>query len=225
MHTRPHPPPDDTPTLPPISTVTTPYNPYALAGPSIYASEATLTPVMPPRTRHLPSLHSWSAFLTCLQRLLPSLRLYSPRPTCLQRCLPSLCLQCPPDMPLMLLTILMLNSLPSLRSWSASDTTYHPYAHIVLAQHASDTCGVPSQHASDAADHPYACIPPQDETITPPPISALTTPYASTPPPYLLRHFPSLCSRGALKICLRCQPQPPLPLIFSPLLTILMLRY
>ncbi|MBW0514571.1 hypothetical protein O181_054286 [Austropuccinia psidii MF-1] len=66
---------------------------------------------------------------------------------------------------------------------------------------------------------------PQDETMMPPPISALTTPYASAPLPYLLRHLPSLCSCGTLKICLQRHPQPPLCLILSPLLTILTLRY
>ncbi|MBW0546142.1 hypothetical protein O181_085857 [Austropuccinia psidii MF-1] len=65
---------------------------------------------------------------------------------------------------------------------------------------------VPSQHASNSAYHPYACSalptcllnpphtgliltllkPPQDETMMPPPISALTTPYASAPLPFLL---------------------------------------
>ncbi|MBW0517290.1 hypothetical protein O181_057005 [Austropuccinia psidii MF-1] len=55
--------------------------------------------------------------------------------------------------------------------------------------------------------------PPQDETTTPP----LTLPH-----PHL---FPFLCSRGALKICLRHNPQPPLCLILSLPLTILTLRY
>ncbi|MBW0573515.1 hypothetical protein O181_113230 [Austropuccinia psidii MF-1] len=83
MH--PHPPPDETPTLPPISSLTTlyasaprlifslAYNPYAAVGPSSYASNASLT-----------------------------------HPTCLQHCLPSLNSQCPPDMPLRPLTLLML---------------------------------------------------------------------------------------------------------------------
>ncbi|MBW0499896.1 hypothetical protein O181_039611 [Austropuccinia psidii MF-1] len=42
-----------------------------------------------------------------------------------------------------------------------------------------------------------------------PPISALTTPYASAPPPYLLCRLQFLCSCGALKICLQHHPQPP----------------
>ncbi|MBW0536516.1 hypothetical protein O181_076231 [Austropuccinia psidii MF-1] len=83
-------------------------NPYTPVGPSIYASEATLTPLTPHHTHCLPSLRSWSAFLTCLQHHLPSLCSHSARPTCLQCCLPSLCLQYPPDMPLTLLTILIL---------------------------------------------------------------------------------------------------------------------
>ncbi|MBW0580059.1 hypothetical protein O181_119774 [Austropuccinia psidii MF-1] len=66
--------------------------------------------------------------------------------------------ECPPDMPLMLLTILTLavtSDMPlmpltilmlAVTSRHASDAAYHPYAHIV-----------PSQHASDAAYHPYPC--------------------------------------------------------------------
>ncbi|MBW0535604.1 hypothetical protein O181_075319 [Austropuccinia psidii MF-1] len=101
--------------------------------------------------------------------------------------------ECLPDMPPMLLTILML--------------------------------AVPSQNASDTAYHACAHNPPQEETRMLGPISALTTPYASAPLPYLLRCFPFLCSRGALKICLRCHPQPPLCLILYLQLTILTLRY
>ncbi|MBW0550991.1 hypothetical protein O181_090706 [Austropuccinia psidii MF-1] len=66
---------------------------------------------------------------------------------------------------------------------------------------------------------------PQDETMMPPPISALTIPYASAPLVYLLRCFQFLSFCSALKICLRYHPQPPLHLILSPLLTILTLRY
>ncbi|MBW0478306.1 hypothetical protein O181_018021 [Austropuccinia psidii MF-1] len=44
----------------------------------------------------------------------------------------------------------------------------------------------PSNYASNAAYHPYACGRPQDETMMPPPISALTTPLLTilTLPPY-----------------------------------------
>ncbi|MBW0545125.1 hypothetical protein O181_084840 [Austropuccinia psidii MF-1] len=44
--------------------------------------------------------------------------------------------------------------------------------------------------------------PPQDETTMLPPISALTTPYASAPPPFLLCHLQFLRSGSTLKICL-----------------------
>ncbi|MBW0473304.1 hypothetical protein O181_013019 [Austropuccinia psidii MF-1] len=88
----PAPPPDETPKLPPsppspllmlphpLLIFSLAYNLYAAAGPASYASDAALTPLTPPCTR----------------------------PTCLQHCLPSLRLQCPSDMPLTLLTILML---------------------------------------------------------------------------------------------------------------------
>ncbi|MBW0540550.1 hypothetical protein O181_080265 [Austropuccinia psidii MF-1] len=60
----------------------------------------------------------------------------------------------------------------------ASNAAYHPYA-----------CMVSSQNASDASYHPYARSPlPTPLTILTlaPPISALTTPYASAPPPPIL---------------------------------------
>ncbi|MBW0543401.1 hypothetical protein O181_083116 [Austropuccinia psidii MF-1] len=84
-----------------------PYNPYATLGPSNYAPDATLTPLTPPCTR----------------------------PTCLQHCLPSLRLQCLPDMPLILLTILMLMECPP-------NMPPMPLTTLTLA--------VPSRHASNA---------------------------------------------------------------------------
>ncbi|MBW0582689.1 hypothetical protein O181_122404 [Austropuccinia psidii MF-1] len=42
------------------------------------------------------------------------------------------------------------------------------------------TLALPSRHAFDATYNPYAHHP-QDETMMPPPISTLTTPYASAP--------------------------------------------
>ncbi|MBW0591062.1 hypothetical protein O181_130777 [Austropuccinia psidii MF-1] len=57
--------------------------------------------------------------------------------------------------------------------------TYHPY-----------TCGVASRHASDAAYHPYARIHPQDQKMMLLPISSLTTPYASAPPPLTILMLP-----------------------------------
>ncbi|MBW0470342.1 hypothetical protein O181_010057 [Austropuccinia psidii MF-1] len=73
----------------------TAYHPYACIVPSRHASNATYHP------------YARSALPTCLQCFLPSLRL-----------------QCPPNMPLTLLTILTL----AVPSQHASDTTYHPYA-------------------------------------------------------------------------------------------------
>ncbi|MBW0550965.1 hypothetical protein O181_090680 [Austropuccinia psidii MF-1] len=110
MLTRLHCPPDETPTLPPISILTTPYaftppplpslrlcsalqhasdtgyHPYACGVPSrhclpsLHSWSALLT-----FSRHcLPSLHSWSALLTFSRHCLPSLRLRSALPTCSQ---------------------------------------------------------------------------------------------------------------------------------------------
>ncbi|MBW0521661.1 hypothetical protein O181_061376 [Austropuccinia psidii MF-1] len=67
MLTRPHPPPDETPTLPsPLLTLPHPllifswaYNPYDAAGPSRYASDAALTPPYA-------SDAACNALLTCL---------------------------------------------------------------------------------------------------------------------------------------------------------------
>ncbi|MBW0485191.1 hypothetical protein O181_024906 [Austropuccinia psidii MF-1] len=97
MLLRPYPLPDETPTLPsPLLTLPHPclifssaYNPYAPAGPSSYASDGSLTPLMPcctclilsaayhPNACGVPSQHCllslcwWSGFLTCLQCRLP----------------------------------------------------------------------------------------------------------------------------------------------------------
>ncbi|MBW0556891.1 hypothetical protein O181_096606 [Austropuccinia psidii MF-1] len=106
--------------------------------------------------------------------------------------------ECLPNMPPMPLTILMLGEcLPEMP----------PMLLTILM------LAVPSQHASIApltlaqSSRPLMIFtllqPPQDETMMLPPISALTTPYTSAPPPYLL------CR--ALKICLQHHPQPPLP--------------
>ncbi|MBW0490895.1 hypothetical protein O181_030610 [Austropuccinia psidii MF-1] len=51
--------------------------------------------------------------------------------------------------------------------------------------------------------------PPPDETPTLPPIAALTTPYASAPPPHLLLGLKSLCCCGALNALLTCLQCPP----------------
>ncbi|MBW0510572.1 hypothetical protein O181_050287 [Austropuccinia psidii MF-1] len=91
MLTRPHPPPDRTPTLPPhlrphqslLFRTPASSSPWLtilmlLQGPQVMPPTPPSPPLMPP--------------CTC--------------PTCLQHCLPSLCLQCPPDMPPMLVEFL-----------------------------------------------------------------------------------------------------------------------
>ncbi|MBW0464526.1 hypothetical protein O181_004241 [Austropuccinia psidii MF-1] len=92
-----------------------------------------------------------------------------------------------------------LRHLPSFRLHSALPTflQHCPHTGLIL----------------NTAYHPYAPPFPQVETKMSPPISALTTPYASTPPPHLLHRLQSLCSPGTLKICLQCCPQPPLCLL------------
>ncbi|MBW0592029.1 hypothetical protein O181_131744 [Austropuccinia psidii MF-1] len=62
MLTCPHRPPDVTPPLPPISTLTTPYAPTV---PSRDTSNASHNP--PTALHRLPCLHLCSALLTCLQ--------------------------------------------------------------------------------------------------------------------------------------------------------------
>ncbi|MBW0542554.1 hypothetical protein O181_082269 [Austropuccinia psidii MF-1] len=64
--------------------------------------------------------------------------------------------------------------------------------------------------------HAYAPTPPPDETPTLPPISTLTTPYASAPPPHLLRGLQSLRCCGALKLCHRRRPHPPYASLHPP---------
>ncbi|MBW0486312.1 hypothetical protein O181_026027 [Austropuccinia psidii MF-1] len=88
------------------------------------------------------------------------------------------------------LTIITL-AVPSQHS---SNATYQFYAHVVPTRHASDA---PLTLASSSRPLMILMLlqPPQDETTMPP-----------SPPPYILRLFPSLCSRGALKICLQHQP-------------------
>ncbi|MBW0475737.1 hypothetical protein O181_015452 [Austropuccinia psidii MF-1] len=101
-----------------------------LRGPQVMPLTPPSPPLMPPCTclilsatyhpnacgvpsqRCLPSLRSWSGFLTCLQCRLPCLCLHSTHPPCFGHCLPSLCLQCPPDMTPTLLTILTLVQCP-----------------------------------------------------------------------------------------------------------------
>ncbi|MBW0528220.1 hypothetical protein O181_067935 [Austropuccinia psidii MF-1] len=90
------------------------------------------------------------------------------------------------------------------------------------------TLALPSRHASNAAYHSYT----RSAPLTPPHtgliLKAAYDPCAPQAPhfrPHHPHHFPSLRSHGALKICLQRNPQPPLCLILSPPLTILMLRY
>ncbi|MBW0506438.1 hypothetical protein O181_046153 [Austropuccinia psidii MF-1] len=115
MLTRPHPPSDETPTLPsPLLMILHPrlifslaYNPYAAVGPSSYASDAALTP--PYASLHLPNMPL--TLLTILTLAVPSQHASNA-----------------PDNP-------YACGVPSRH---ASDATFHPYACIVPAQHASN---------------------------------------------------------------------------------------
>ncbi|MBW0478718.1 hypothetical protein O181_018433 [Austropuccinia psidii MF-1] len=80
----------------------------------------------------------------------------------------------PPTPPSTLLRPSPTHHLPSLRL--LPPTTYHPYPLVVSSRHASNTAPTPLTILML-----LQC--PQDNTKIPPPISALTTPYASAPPP------------------------------------------
>ncbi|MBW0464894.1 hypothetical protein O181_004609 [Austropuccinia psidii MF-1] len=83
---------------------------------------------------------------------------------------------------------------PPLRLQRAFDAAYHSHACSALP-----TC---LQHPPHTGWILMLLQPPQDETMMPHPISALTTPYASAPVPFLLCHLKFLRSCGPLKICL-----------------------
>ncbi|MBW0487168.1 hypothetical protein O181_026883 [Austropuccinia psidii MF-1] len=76
---------------------------------------------------------------------------------------------------------------------NASNATYHPYASSALP--------TLLQHPPHTGLILMLLQPLQDETTMLPPICALTTPYASASPPFLLFCLQLLRSRGALKIC------------------------
>ncbi|MBW0556221.1 hypothetical protein O181_095936 [Austropuccinia psidii MF-1] len=211
--------------FPRISALTTPYAsaplPHLLLGlqslrcfgPSRYASDASLTPLTPPCTRP-----------TCLQRCLPSQHASDtpyhpyaggvPSQHASNAAYHPYAYIVPTQHGLTLLTIHTL----AVPSQHASDATYHPYACSDLP-----TClqrRLPSLHSYSAhSTCLQCCLPslclqcphtgltltllkfPQDETTMLPPISTLTTPYASAPPPFLFCRLQFLHSRGALKIC------------------------
>ncbi|MBW0583049.1 hypothetical protein O181_122764 [Austropuccinia psidii MF-1] len=86
MLTCPHRSPDETPTLPPISNLTTP---YAFTPPPL--PSLRLRSALPTWLRHrVPCLCSHGALPTCLQHSLPSLHSCSAFPTWLPHSLPSL---------------------------------------------------------------------------------------------------------------------------------------
>ncbi|MBW0565734.1 hypothetical protein O181_105449 [Austropuccinia psidii MF-1] len=102
MLTCPHRSPDETPTLPPISNLTTPYAFTLPPLPSLCLRSALPTwlqrcipclcsrGALPTSLRHsLPSSRSHSALLTWLRHRVPSLRSCGALPTCLLRHLPS----------------------------------------------------------------------------------------------------------------------------------------
>ncbi|MBW0588694.1 hypothetical protein O181_128409 [Austropuccinia psidii MF-1] len=108
--------------------------------------------------------------------------------------------------------------LPSLCLWSALPTCLQRRLPSLRSYSARPTC---LQHCLSSL--PLKC--PPDMPLTPPHTGLLLkAAYDSYAPaaPHLHPHHP-LHSHGALKICLRCHPQPPLHLILSPLLTILTL--
>ncbi|MBW0564473.1 hypothetical protein O181_104188 [Austropuccinia psidii MF-1] len=112
---------------------------------------------------------------------------------------------------------------PSLHLWmptqNASEAAYHPYACVVPSRNASNT---PLTLALSSTLLMILMLLqcPQDETRIPPPF--LPSPPLTLPYP---RRFQFLCSCGALKICLQHHLQPTLRLNLSLPLTILTLRY
>ncbi|MBW0592497.1 hypothetical protein O181_132212, partial [Austropuccinia psidii MF-1] len=209
----------------------TTYHPYAREVPSQHASNAAYHPygcIVPAQHASNSAYHPYacSALLTCLQRSVPSLPLW-------------MLAQHASDAPYHLYAC-------GVSSRHAFDAVYHPYACIVPTQHASNTAY--HRYACSALPTclqrwlPSLCSQfPPDMPLTPPShwpnpqgclgslcsCSPLKIRLQHLPPslPYFLCHFPSLHSRGAIKICLRCHSQPPLRLILSPPLTILTLRY
>ncbi|MBW0558269.1 hypothetical protein O181_097984 [Austropuccinia psidii MF-1] len=106
---------------------------------------------------------------------------------------------------------------------------YHPYALSVSSKHASNASHHLHPHHSlrfhtPATHHTYTPCPPNIPP-TLPPISALITPYASTPPPLLRRPQPSLCLHPptlsslpiTILMLLQCPPNmPPMLLPHQP---------
>ncbi|MBW0569249.1 hypothetical protein O181_108964 [Austropuccinia psidii MF-1] len=161
MLMRPHPPPDETLTLPPISTLNIPYasTPLLLTIFTLlqHPQDETTMPPSPLLMLPHPSLifslayNSYapagrSGYASDATLTLPYASSHPPLTILmLMECLPNMppmpltiLMLCPPDMPLTPLTILML----TVPSRHASDAAYHPYAHVV-----------PSQHASNAPSH------------------------------------------------------------------------
>ncbi|MBW0493514.1 hypothetical protein O181_033229 [Austropuccinia psidii MF-1] len=183
MITRPQCPLDVTLILPPISALIAPYTstPPPLTILMLLRRPKDIPPMLPSTlvTPHplcrLPCLPSHSAlppFLQCRPSISAPTNPYASAP---QPLTILTIMQCPQDIPLKPLSTLLtpnpLCRLPSLRSLSS--------------QHASNTAPTPASSS----------MPPtilmllkhsQYETTMPPPISALTTPYASAPLPHLL---------------------------------------
>ncbi|MBW0555870.1 hypothetical protein O181_095585 [Austropuccinia psidii MF-1] len=131
------------PTLPPISTLITPYTP---AAPSRYTSYAALNP--PCASSHPPL--TMFTLMWCPPNMpltLPSLLLTLPHPPLTIHMLP----QRPQDIPPMLPSTLLRPSPNHL----ILVTYYHPYALTVSSQHASDTA--PPSPPSSLLLLPHPC--------------------------------------------------------------------
>ncbi|MBW0540285.1 hypothetical protein O181_080000 [Austropuccinia psidii MF-1] len=109
--------------------------------------------------------------------------------------------------------------LPSLCLWKAFPTCLRQHLPSLCLYSARPTCllhclpSLCSQCPPEMPPMPPSHCPNNPYAPEAPPISALTTLYASAPPRYLLCRLQLVRSRRALKIFLLCRPQPPLCLM------------
>ncbi|MBW0577168.1 hypothetical protein O181_116883 [Austropuccinia psidii MF-1] len=151
MLTRPHPPPDETVTLP---SHLFPHHSLCFRTPASSSPRPKI-------------LTLWRSLKLCLQHCPhPPLCLLEPAAYHPYAC------GYPPDMPPMLLTILTL----TVPSQHACNSAYHPYAHVVPSQHACNAAYHPYAHCSQDE----TMMPPPSPP-SPPPLSSPLLPILTHP--------------------------------------------